>query len=77
MQDKVLIAASAYAAHFTIAGIRTYPPVGNDTILIHQGGKYVGNANVFWKKDKPYKLGYPRKTGDVARKRWLNTRFRP
>lgn len=68
-KDKVLLAASAYAAHFTIAGIRTYPPVGNDTILIHQGGKYVGNANVFWKKDKPYKLGYPRKTGDVSEKK--------
>ena len=68
-KDKALLAASAYAAHFTIAGIRTYPPVGNDTILIHQGGKYVGNANVFWKKDKPYKLGYPRKTGDVSEKK--------
>jgi len=68
-KDKALVAASAYAAHFTIAGIRTYPPICKDTILIHQGGKYVGNANVFWKKDKPYKLGYPRKMGDVSEKK--------
>ena len=68
-KDKALVAASAYAAHFTLAGIRTYPPICKDTILIHQGGKYVGNANVFWKKDKPYKLGYPRKMGDVSEKK--------
>ncbi len=60
--------AACYGAFFTIAGQRSYPMVQNNEITIHKDGKYAGNANIFWKKDKRFKLGYPRRQGDVQEK---------
>lgn len=60
--------AAAYGAYFTIAGQRSYPLVKGGDITIHKDGKYTGNANIFFKKDKRFKLGYPRQMGDVQEK---------
>lgn len=61
--------AAAYGAYFTIAGQRSYPLVNGGEITIHKDGKYTGNANIFFKKDKRFKLGYPRQAGDVQEKK--------
>lgn len=61
--------AAAYGAYFTIAGQRSYPLVNDGEITIHKDGKYTGNANIFFRKDKRFKLGYPRQVGDVQEKK--------
>ncbi|MDD4426965.1 MAG: hypothetical protein PHG64_01000 [Paludibacter sp.] len=67
-KNKDFFNAACYGAYFTIAGQRSYPIVKNKEIIIHKNGKYIGNANIFWKKDERFKLGYPRKDGDVQEK---------
>lgn len=67
-REKAYLAAAAYGAHFTMAAQRSYPPVDDTPMTIHPGGRYTGNANIFWKREKRFKLGYPRQTGDVVEK---------
>jgi hypothetical protein len=66
--DKWLKAAG-YGAYFTIAGIRSYPKVDNQLQTIHPGGRYDGVTRIWWKGNAPYRLGFPRKQGDVQEKK--------
>ncbi|GAB3420502.1 hypothetical protein [Niabella aquatica] len=75
--DAKYLTAAKYAAFFTIAGIRSYPLVKNEPQVIHPGGKYVGNSRVFWREDKPFKLGYPRIPGDMKEKTVLDVVVSP
>lgn len=71
--DKWLQAAG-YGAYFTIAGIRSYPRVDEQLQIIHPGGRYDGVTRIWWKGNAPYRLGFPRKQGDVEEKKvpeWL------
>lgn len=67
--DKKYQTAAEYGAYQTIAGIRAYPIVRDENILIHPKGIYVGNSTIFWKDSKRFKLGYPRTPGDVKEKK--------
>lgn len=67
-RNKKFFNAACYGAYFTIAGQRSFPLVQDNEITIHKGGKYIGNANIFWKKNERFKLGYPRQDGDVKEK---------
>ncbi|WP_211316326.1 hypothetical protein [Niabella yanshanensis] len=66
--DKWLKAAG-YGAYFTIAGIRSYPKVEDQLQMIHPGGRYDGVTRIWWKGNAPYRLGFPRKDGDVQEKK--------
>ncbi len=68
-RNRNYLTAASYGAYFTIAGQRSYPLVREGEMIIHKDGKYVGNANVFFKKDQRFKLGYPRQVGDVQEKK--------
>lgn len=65
---KEFLKASQYGAFFTIAGIRSYPVIENSTQVIHPKNTYNANSLILWKGDKRYRLGFPRKTGDVLEK---------
>lgn len=67
-KDKVFLDAAKYASFFTIAGIRSYPLVQNQKQRIHEGGRYEGNTNLWWKDGKKFRLGFPRIDGDVTEK---------
>lgn len=67
-KDEVFLEAAKYASFFTIAGIRSYPLVQNQKQLIHEGGRYEGNTNLWWKDGKKFRLGFPRVDGDVTEK---------
>ncbi|MGC4232313.1 MAG: hypothetical protein QM594_04975, partial [Niabella sp.] len=67
-QKQKYLDASDYAAHFTLAGIRSYPKVKNKPMTIHPNNEYKGNADVWWKGTERYKMGYPRQKGDVKEK---------
>ncbi|MGY0035792.1 hypothetical protein [Pedobacter sp. NJ-S-72] len=67
-KDKVFLEAAKYASFFTMAGIRSYPLVQNQKQLIHKGGQYEGNTTMWWKDGVKFRLGFPRKPGDVTEK---------
>lgn len=73
-QDKKYLDAAAYGSYFTIAGIRSYPKVADSLQTIHPGNRYDGVTRIWWKGNAPYRLGFPRKNGDVQEKKvpeWL------
>jgi hypothetical protein len=73
-KDKKYLKAAEYGAHFTIAGIRSYPKVEDSLQTIHKNNQYDGVTHIWWKGNKPYRLGFPRKNGDVQEKKvpeWL------
>lgn len=67
-KDKTFLEAAKYSSFFTMAGIRSYPMVQNKPQLIHEGGQYEGNTNLWWKDGKKFRLGFPRIEGDVTEK---------
>lgn len=67
-KDTAFLEAATYASYFTIAGIRSYPLVENKQQLIHQGNEFEGNTNLWWKNGEKFRLGFPRKPGDVIEK---------
>jgi hypothetical protein len=67
-KDKNFLNAAEYASYFTLAGIRSYPHVENKMQLIHEGDKYEGNTNLWWKDGEKFRLGFPRQNGDVKAK---------
>lgn len=67
-KDKTFLNAAEYASFFTIAGIRSYPLVENKLQLIHEGDRFEGNTNLWWKENKKFRLGFPRQNGDVKAK---------
>ena len=67
-KDKVFLDAAKYASFFTMAGIRSYPLVQNEKQRIHEGGRYEGNTNLWWKDGEKFRLGFPRIDGDVTEK---------
>ncbi|WP_199756954.1 hypothetical protein [Pedobacter sp. KBW06] len=67
-KDKTFLDAAKYASFFTIAGIRSYPLVQNQKQRIHEGGRYEGNTNLWWKDGEKFRLGFPRVDGDVTEK---------
>ncbi|TCC98562.1 hypothetical protein [Pedobacter hiemivivus] len=73
-KDKKYLKAAEYGAHFTIAGIRSYPKVEDSLQTIHKNNQYDGVTRIWWKGNQPYRLGFPRKSGDVQEKKvpeWL------
>ncbi|WP_316812474.1 hypothetical protein [Pedobacter heparinus] len=73
-KDKKYLDAAAYGSYFTIAGIRSYPKVEDSLQTIHRGNRYDGVTRIWWKGNAPYRLGFPRKNGDVQEKKvpeWL------
>lgn len=64
---KYLEAASAAAFH-TIAGVRSYPVVRDTLQTIHPQNIFEGNTTLWWKGGQKYRLGFPRKPGDVQEK---------
>jgi len=67
-KDKTFLNAAEYASYFTLAGIRSYPLVEDKMQLIHEGDEYEGNTNLWWKDGEKFRLGFPRKKGDVKAK---------
>ncbi|ACU05783.1 hypothetical protein [Pedobacter heparinus] len=73
-KDEKYLKAAEYGAYFTIAGIRSYPKVEDSLQTIHQGNHYDGVTRIWWKGNRPYRLGFPREKGDVQEKKvpeWL------
>ncbi|SMC98438.1 hypothetical protein [Pedobacter africanus] len=73
-KDKKYLDAASYGSYFTIAGIRSYPKVQDSLQTIHPGNRYDGITHIWWKGNAPYRLGFPRKNGDVQEKKvpeWL------
>ncbi|WP_126970266.1 hypothetical protein [Gynurincola endophyticus] len=67
-KNNKYLKAAEYASHFTISGIRSFPYVKDEQQLIHPGNNFEGNTHIWWKGDKPYRLGFPRKNGDAPEK---------
>ncbi|MFD2556458.1 hypothetical protein [Sphingobacterium tabacisoli] len=67
-KDRKFLNAAQYGAAHTLAGIRSYPQVADSMQTIHPGNQYEGNTNLWWKDKEKYRLGYPRKDGDVLQK---------
>lgn len=73
-KDNKYLKAAEYGAYFTIAGIRSYPKVEDSLQTIHPRNSYDGVTRIWWKGNEPYRLGFPRKKGDVQEKQvpeWL------
>lgn len=71
--QQYLQAAQAAAFH-TLAGVRSYPAVKDTPQTIHPRGQYEGNTTMWWKGGEKYRLGFPRRAGDVQEKQvpeWL------
>lgn len=66
--DTTYLDAAEAAAFHTIAGVRSYPAVKDTLQTIHPGNTYVGNTTMWWKGGEKYRLGFPRKPGDVTEK---------
>lgn len=62
------LAAAERSAFHTIAGLRSFPQVGNGLQTIHPGNKYDGTTKVWWRGTEQYRLGFPRQAGDVQQK---------
>ena len=72
--DSKWLDAAKYGAASTIAGIRSFPAVGDGMQTIHPDNKFEGNTTMWWKGKEKFRLGFPRKAGDVQEKQvpqWL------
>jgi hypothetical protein len=72
--DKKYLDAAEHCAFFTIAGQWSHPRVPEGNITIHPGGEYAGEPHLWWKGDKPFRLGTPRQPGATPEKQvpaWL------
>lgn len=67
-KDTSFLRAAETSAFQTLAGIRVYPLVKNQLQTIHPGNVYDGNTTLWWKGGEKYRLGFPRKKGDVQEK---------
>ena len=67
-KDNKFLEAAQYGAAHTLAGVRSYPQVVDSMQTIHPDDQYEGNTNLWWKDKEKYRLGYPRKEGDVIEK---------
>ncbi|KAA8481530.1 hypothetical protein BDE36_0778 [Arcticibacter tournemirensis] len=67
-KDKQYLDGAEFSAFHTIAGIRSYPVVKNASQVIHPDGKYTGNTSLWWKGDRKYRLGFPRRPDDSPEK---------
>lgn len=73
-KDEKYLKAAQYGASHTIAGIRSFPAVGEGIQTIHPENRYDGNTNLWWKGTEKYRLGFPRVANDVQEKQvpeWL------
>ena len=68
-KDKFFLEAAQYGAAHTLAGIRSYPRVADSLVTIHPANQYEGNTNLWWKGKEKYRLGFPRKEGDMLEKK--------
>ena len=72
--EKRYLDAAQEGAFYTIAGLWSHPRVPEGDITIHPDGEFGGEARLWYRGDKPYRLGYPRKAGDTPQKQvpaWL------
>ncbi|EIP98591.1 hypothetical protein OpiT1DRAFT_03050 [Opitutaceae bacterium TAV1] len=69
-REKYLEAAVEGGFH-TVSGLWSHPlaPAGDTTV--HPGGEYPGYLldHVYWKGAEPYRLGYPRRPGDMPERK--------
>lgn len=63
--DRSFLDAARYGAAQTLAGIRSWPAVGDSMMTIHPQGVYNGNTAMWWKGSEKYRLGFPRVAGDA------------
>ena len=73
-QDKKYLDAAQIGAFNTIAGLWSHPRVPAGNVTIHEGGEFEGDFHQWYRGDKFYRLGYPRKPGDTPEKQvpaWL------
>lgn len=63
--DGQYLDAARYGASHTIAGVRSWPAAGDTLMTVHPGGKYDGNATMWWKGSEQFRLGFPRQEGDA------------
>lgn len=68
-KDTDFLEAACYGAASTIAGVRSFPKVENGMQTIHPNGEYEGNTTLWWKGKEKYRLGFPRKKGDLQEKK--------
>lgn len=66
--DSIYLKAAVAAAFHTLAGVRTYPLVGDKMQTIHPKNVYNGNTTMWWKGGEKYRLGFPRKDNDAPEK---------
>ncbi len=66
--NKAYLDAAESAAFHTIAGVRSFPAVQDTLQTIHPGNTFEGNTTMWWKGGEKYRLGFPRKPGDVKEK---------
>lgn len=64
--EERYLAAAVHAASYTLAGVRTWPQVGEGAMTVHPGGRFDGVTTIWWKGAEPWRLGFPRQEGDAA-----------
>ena len=72
--DKRYLDAAQIGAFNTIAGLWSHPRVPDGNVTIHPKGEFGGSERLWFRGDKAYRLGYPRKAGDTPEKQvpaWL------
>ena len=66
--------AAQEGAFNTIAGLWSHPRVPDGEVTIHPDGEFGGEDRLWYRGDKPYRLGAPRRAGDTPTKQvpaWL------
>jgi len=64
--NPIYLAAAEEGAFHTMAGVFSHPMPTTGNVTVHPGGVYPGTTStIWWKGPVPYRLGYPRVTGDT------------
>ncbi len=66
--DARWLEAAETGGMLTVAGLRSHPQPTTPTVTVHPGGKFIGNPALWWRGHEQYRLGVPRKPGDVTEK---------
>ncbi len=62
--DEKYLEVAEDMAYQTMAGIRIFPVVQDESMTIHPGGDFKGDSVLLWKGQERFRLGFPTQAGD-------------
>ncbi|MDH7571274.1 MAG: hypothetical protein QHJ73_16985, partial [Armatimonadota bacterium] len=69
--ERRYLDGAAMGARLLMTGIWTQPTIPEGEVTVHPGGDYLGDVpqHIWWKGPVQFRLGHPRKAGDVREER--------